>query len=52
MHWCHKAKEDEGSGKSFLLATTHLYWGSEHEDVRLWQWPGEGVVRILIRIWT
>ena len=40
MHSFHKAKEDEGSGKSFLLATTHLYWGSEHEDVRLWQWPG------------
>ncbi|CAJ1377120.1 unnamed protein product [Effrenium voratum] len=21
----------------FLVATTHLYWGSEHEDVRVWQ---------------
>ncbi|CAK9034564.1 CCR4-Not complex 3'-5'-exoribonuclease subunit Ccr4 (Carbon catabolite repressor protein 4) (Cytoplasmic deadenylase) (Glucose-repressible alcohol dehydrogenase transcriptional effector), partial [Durusdinium trenchii] len=24
-------------GRRFLLATTHLYWGSEHEDVRSWQ---------------
>ncbi|CAE7042195.1 CPK4 [Symbiodinium natans] len=29
--------EDVQENVSFLIATTHLYWGSEHDDVRAWQ---------------
>eukprot|EP00439_Symbiodinium_sp_Y106_P018456 s2710_g2.t1 len=29
--------EDLRSNRTFLIATTHLYWGSEHDDVRAWQ---------------
>ncbi|CAE7305471.1 CCR4 [Symbiodinium necroappetens] len=29
--------EDLRTNLTFLIATTHLYWGSEHDDVRAWQ---------------
>lgn len=31
------APADGHSGPRWIIATTHLYWGAQHEDVRCWQ---------------